>query len=203
MVKQIATVTGLILVVALVLCPVFLPAGVSKALVSVKSDLDHDGVTEEYSLDGEGITVREKDQVLWKSPDAWKVQAFAIGDLDNDGSVNLAVSLWKKGSFGETLPFWHKGKDKSYKNHMFIYKLVDDNFKSVWCSSNLDNPIVSLTISDINGDGLNELIVEEGQYRKVFGERYALDENAPIKSTVWQWDQWGFRLKGPVDTMMP
>ena len=193
--RQVIILLGLVLIAALIIWPVFSPAGVSETLVNVKSDLDGDGITDEYSLKGDRITVWEKDRVLWKSPNAWRVQAFALGDVDNDGRMNLAVSLWKQGSFGETLPFWHKGKDKSYKNHLFIYKLVDDSFKPVWCSSNLDHPIVSLTISDINSDGLNELIVEEGQYRKVFGERYSLDESAPMRSTVWQWDQWGFWLK--------
>jgi len=47
----------------------------------------------------------------------------------------------------------------------------------------------------VEGNGLNELVVQEGQYRKVDGERYALDSKAPVRTTVWQWEEWGFRLK--------
>lgn len=65
--------------------------------------------------------------------------------------------------------------------------------KQVWCSSDLDCPIVSLTVQDIDEDDLFELIVEEGKYRKITGERYTLDRFAQVQTTVWRWDEWGFR----------
>lgn len=76
----------------------------------------------------------------------------------------LVFSLWKKGSFGKIRPFWHTGDNDSYKNHLFVYKLEEDIFKPVWCSSDLDRPILSIDILDINDDGLYELVVNEGQY---------------------------------------
>jgi hypothetical protein len=176
----------------------FFHAGGSRSPIRAEGDLDSDGKTEEYLLSDGCMSVKEGNQVLWKSPDDWDVRSFALGDVDNDGEANLAVSLWKQGSFGTSLPFWHKGEDVSYKNHLFLFKLVNGNFKSVWCSSNLDYPIASLEICDVNGDNINELVVEEGSYRKVFGERYALDADALTRRTILQWDQWGFtRLEAP------
>lgn len=166
--------------------------GDSFAMVRAEGDLDDDGRTEEYSLEDGVLTVREEAESLWKSPSDWHVDSFALGDADNDGTANLVMCLWKKGSFGEIRPFWHTGEDDSYKNHLFVYKLEGDTCKPVWCSSDLDRPILSLAIRDVNGDGLNELAVEEGQYRKAAGGRYAADPDAPALTTVWQWDEWGF-----------
>ncbi|PKM79612.1 MAG: hypothetical protein CVU89_17350 [Firmicutes bacterium HGW-Firmicutes-14] len=156
-------------------------------------DLDGDGMTEEYILADHRLTVREGDKYLWQSPGDWRIDNFALGDVDNDGTVNLVMTLWKTGSFGSVKPFWQTAEDTSYKNHLFVYRLKNKAMKQVWCSSDLDRPIVSFTIRDVDGDG-QSLVVEEGKYRKISGERYALDKKAPVRTTVWRWDEWGFRL---------
>ena len=162
--------------------------------LSASGDLDGDGKTEEYILKHHVLTVKEGSQELWESPSNYCVDSFALDDVDNDGKINLVISLWKNGSFGKYRPFWHTGKDKDYKNHLFVYRLQDDTVRPVWCSSNLDRPILAFSIQDVNGDGLNELIVKEGTYKKISGEKYAPDLNGPIWTAVWQWDEWGFRL---------
>ena len=172
-------------------------AGGSGSPVTMIKDLDGDGDMEQYLLEGNCLTVREAGEFLWRSSPGWQVDSFSLEDADNDGTLDLTFSLWKRGSFGPYRPFWHQGADISYKNHLFVFKMVDNTFKEVWCSSNLDRPIAFFTIEDMNGDGLNELIVEEGMYRKVNGERYALDTEAPVRTTVWQWQEWGFREISP------
>lgn len=157
-------------------------------------DLDGDGITEEYSLVDHCLTVREGEEELWQSPRDWRVDYFVLGDVNNDGMINMVMTLWKKGSFGSVKPFWLTGEDADYKNHLFVYRLKNKTMKQVWCSSDLDRPIVSLTIRDWDGDGLNELVVEEGQYRKIDGEHYTLDTNAQVRTTVWRWDEWGLSL---------
>lgn len=160
--------------------------------VSLMADLNEDSIMEQYLLEKGHLTVSEGEQHLWQTPGEWHVDCFALEDVDNDGVPNLTLSLWKQGSFGSQKPFWHDGKDISYKNHLFVFKMVDNTFKEVWCSSNLDRPIVSFSIQDMDGDGLNELVVQEGEYRKVYGERYTLDTDSPIRTTVLQWQEWGF-----------
>lgn len=160
----------------------------------ISADLDRDGMTEEYLLIDHCLTIREGEKDLWQSPGDWRVDNFVLGDVNNDGTVNLVISLWKTGSFGTVKPFWQTVEDVGYKNHLFVYRLKDKVMKQVWCSSDLDCPIVSLTVQDIDEDDLFELIVEEGKYRKITGERYTLDRFAQVQTTVWRWDEWGFRL---------
>lgn len=158
------------------------------------ADLDGDGITEEYSLAGHCFTVREGEKELWQSPPDWRVDNFVLEDADNDGELDIVITLWKKGSYGSLKPFWLKGEDDAYKNHLFVYRLKNKAMKQVWCSSALDQPIISLRIRDWDGDGLNELVVREGQYRRIDGENYGLDTNARVRTSVWRWDEWGFSL---------
>lgn len=169
--------------------------GNSKAITRAAGDLDGDGKAEEYSLIANTLSVSEGEKDIWKSLPDYRVDSFVLEDVDNNGTVNLVISLWKKGSFGEMRPFWHSGKDADYKNHLFVYKLQENTFQPVWCSSELDCPILSFTIRDINGDGRNELVVEEGQYKKVSGAMYAPDPDGIVRTTVWQWEEWGFVLR--------
>lgn len=159
------------------------------------ADLDGDGAAEEYCLANHFLSIREGEKILWRSPPDWRIDNLALGDINNDGQANMVITLWKTGSFGPVRPFWQEAEDRSYKNHLFVYRLTDNVLRAVWCSSDLDRPIVSLTIRDVEGDGLNELVVQEGEYRKVAGERYAPASWAPVRTTVWQWEEWGFRLK--------
>lgn len=157
-------------------------------------DLDGDGTQEEYLLVDHSLTSKEGEEYLWRTPTAWQVDSFALGDIDNDGTVNLVFTLWKTGSFETVKPFWQTGKDAGYKNHLFVYRLKDKNMEQVWCSSDLDRPVISFSIRDVDGDGKNELVIKEGQYRKVSGERYTLGNRALARTHIWHWDEWGFRL---------
>jgi hypothetical protein len=195
MVKRICLVAVPIILSLILAVWVFSDQGGSASPVRGTGDLDGDGRIEEYLLADHRLRVQEEGQFIWQSPPEWSVDHFVLGDVDNDGTVNLAISLWKTGSFGEIKPFWQTGEDTSYKNHLFILKFTGDTFKPVWCSSDLDCPMVSFAICDVNGDGLNELVVEEGRYRKVRGNKYTLDAAAPLRTTVWQWEEWGFSRK--------
>ncbi len=186
---------GAVLVLLLMFFPLLFGSGVPDSPIRVEGDLDGDGNTEEYFLQEGSLTVTEGEEELWASPPDWHVDSFVLADADNDGRVELVMSLWKEGSFGEIHPFWHTDEDISYKNHLFVYMLERNTMKPVWCSSELHRPILSFSIYDADGDRLNELVVEEGQYRKTAQNRYAADRSKPAQTTVWRWEEWGFRLQ--------
>ena len=192
MVNRMLNRVGMTLAFLLITAVMFSAPVDSASSVRASGDLDGDGKAEEYALEHGVLSVKEGEQTLWKSPEDWNVDGFSLGDADNDGTDNLVFSLWKTGCFGNSKPFWHEGEDVSYKNHLFVYKLEGDGFEPVWCSSDLYRPILSFDMKDIDGDGLNELTVEEGYYKKVAGDRYTTDPNAKTRTTVWQWEEWGF-----------
>ncbi|WP_324822413.1 hypothetical protein [Sinanaerobacter sp. ZZT-01] len=182
----------LLLLIIFLFCP-----GSKNSLphIYAEEDLNGNGIKEEYFLSNHTLSVKEADKEIWKTPQNYYVDSFSLGDINHDGNMNLVISLWKKGSFGELKPFWHTEKDEDYKNHLFVYQMQDSTFKSVWCSSNLDRPILFFEIKDQDEDGLNELIVEEGVYKKMIGNYYTPNTNGTTRTAVWKWDEWGFSLQ--------
>ncbi|NLL20550.1 MAG: hypothetical protein GX263_02260 [Firmicutes bacterium] len=149
---------------------------------SRKYDLDRDGVQESYILRDGSVTVKDGSRIIWQSEDDWWVDYLFLGDANNDGVLELNLLVWKEGSFGPYKPFWVEEEDLSVKNHLFIFKLEKGNFKPVWQSSNLAHPNYRAALSDIDGDGENELVAFEGSYT----------DPKQTEVTLWKWNGWGF-----------
>ncbi len=152
---------------------------------SETGDLDADGSAENYILDQNKLTVTENDMIIWQSNDDWQIDDFALADSNNDGVIDLNLSVWKSGNFGTSKPFWIEENDPSIENHFFVLDLRNDQIKPVWQSSSLAVPNCEFLIADVNGDGQNELIVIEGRYDR-------LNECEGKHLAVWKWNQWGF-----------
>jgi len=145
-------------------------------------DLNGDGLPEKYILRDGIITVWAGSRLLWQSPQNWWVDYFFLGDVNNDGTTKLNLSVWKEGNFGSCRPFWVEENDKSVKNHLFIFKLDGENLKPVWQSSNLDCPNYWAGLIDPDKSGENKMIVLEGSYT----------DPQKRKITLWKWNGWGF-----------
>jgi len=159
------------------------------------ADLNEDGVLEHYTLKEGVLSVMEDSTEIWRSPEGTRVQHFAIGDIDGDGRDDLAISLWRRGSFGRHKPFWHTEADDAFQNHLFIYHMREGVLRPMWCSSALRKPIASLSIDQ--GEQGPTLTVWEGQYKKPYGKTYALDETHGYEELTWRWSEWGFVLVQP------
>ncbi len=165
--------------------PCGFPNGSTKGYGTIQGrqyDLDGDGVFERYILQKGRLTVRSGPDVLWRTPEDWWVDQFFIGDITNDGNLKLGLSVWKEGSFGPYKPFWIEKDDTAVKNHLFIFRLEEDEFKPLWQSSNLDYPIDHAALIEPGGDGKVKLMVRESSYTD--------PERSEV--TLWEWKDWGF-----------
>ena len=111
------------------------------------------------------------------------VEEVILGDFTNNGTEDVGIYLWKEGNYGDSLPFWVEENDKSYQQHLFIIERTGkQSYKSVWNSSNLPYINMKTYLTDLDKDGLNEIVVLEKPYGK-----------AQKTVAIWQWDNWGFK----------
>jgi len=149
------------------------------------ADLDNDSVSEDYNLKNGRLTITENEKMVWQSPSDWWIDDFILADSNNDGILDINLSLWKSGSFGTSKPFWLKKNDMSVKNHFFVLDFVNNTVRQIWSSSNLSEPNCEFKIADVDNDKKNDLIVIEGDYSQK-------PECKGNYVAVWKWNDWGF-----------
>lgn len=146
----------------------------------VEIDINDDGVFEKGYIKN-GIAYLGD----FKSDPSWDVVQIIGGDFDNNGTTDFGLSLWKKGNYGRSKPFWVLENDDSYKMHLFLYTWRDGKIQALWHSSNLPKKNLDLKLEDVDGDNKNELIAKEKDYSSWFGD---------VTIGVWKWYGWGFEL---------
>ncbi|MFH1601973.1 MAG: hypothetical protein ABIB61_03405 [Candidatus Shapirobacteria bacterium] len=149
------------------------------------ADLDNNSSPETYCLENGRLTIKENTKTVWQSPLEWQIDDFVIEDSNNDGVLDINLSLWKPGNFGTSRPFWVEENDMSVKNHFFVLDFINGSTKQIWGSSSLSEPNCEFQIADIDNDGKNDLIVIEGDYSQ------KPDCNGNYLA-VWKWNGWGF-----------
>ncbi|MFA5886207.1 MAG: hypothetical protein WC863_00320 [Patescibacteria group bacterium] len=150
-----------------------------------QANLNNNDLPEIYALANGRLTITENTQIIWQSSNDWWVDNFILADANNDGIIDINLSVWKSGNFGPSQPFWVKNDDLSVKNHFFIFDLIAEKVEPLWQSSNLTVPNCEFAVTDIDKDGQNDLIVIEGNYTQTpecHGDYIAL----------WKWNDWGF-----------
>lgn len=125
-------------------------------------------------------------KVVLKTPSAWQVKHVLTADFDSDKREELALVVWKKGSFGKDKPFWISENDKSYSDHLFLYQYKDSKLVPFWHSSRLEKPICQISIDDIDNNGKTDLVVWEGEYKE---NTFSCKDT---EKTFWHWNGWGF-----------
>ena len=150
-----------------------------------EADLDGDGEAEKIILSEGKVQVLKNGKIIWQSDSAWQIDNLILADLNCDGKTEINMSLWKKGSYGDDLPFWLEENTEEWGSHLFIYGWRKGKISPFWCSSTLETPIKEMAAGDIDGDGKPELAILEGDYdnpKNDCAERLA----------VWSWNGWGF-----------
>lgn len=125
-------------------------------------------------LESRKIFVHDKSGVeVAASPDEWLVQGMEACDVDHDGACELVLLSWRKGSFGNSRPFWDKSTDDAWTQHVFIVRPEEGQLTPVWMSSKLGMEIVSL---EANESAQILLTHRDGT------------------QTLWEWGSWGLAL---------
>lgn len=126
----------------------------------------------EHDQGEEWVTIVQDGSQVWRSPPQWRVLDLALGDPNDDGRFELILALQKPASNG------------GYTSHPFILGFRGGSYKDVWGGSAVSDPIRELELGDLDGDGIQELVVLE---ERGDGSRQAV--------TIWRWNGWGFSLE--------
>jgi hypothetical protein len=133
-------------------------------------DLTGDGVPEEVRLEDEQVAVYEGGVEVWRGLPEWRVVDLAVGDPNDDGRGEIVLALWKEDAEGVR------------RSHPFIIGHRGGTYRVLWGGSALPVPIHRVALSDLDGDGVQELLVLEEQ------------ENGEQAVAAWRWHGWGFSL---------
>lgn len=141
-------------------------------------DINADGKGDKLFVENKVARLIIENQEVFSSNPEYDVKEVFCKDFDNDNKPEIALSLWKKGNFGNSKPFWIKENDDSYKMHLFLYKYENGKIKPFWHSSNLARQ--NLKLFPIN----KGFIAIEKSY-----ENFLFSISMPI------WKSWGFEIE--------
>lgn len=151
-----------------------------------RADLDGDGKEEKIIWQEGKISVFRGEEKIWEQDSSWLTTDYALGDFNQDGFLELALALWKKGDYAAGSPLEISENKEHWASHLFLYNFREGEGKIVWGSSILPRPILELAAGDANRDGVAELVVLEGNYNEPYGK-------VASNLAILQWDAWGFK----------
>lgn len=140
-----------------------------------------------------GLTISSRSG-NWQSPAGWTVQQAAWTDLnhDNQPEVTLLVRRpFEPWPVDKVLPYG--GRIQSHQDasgqssHIILIGWKKDHWGEIWAGSALARPVRSFIAADLDRDGIQEMLVREGNYQDV-------DPAAASTLAVWQWNGFGFDL---------
>ncbi len=134
-------------------------------------DLTGDGVPEQVRRVGEQVVVYGDGGEVWRGLPEWRVVDLALGDPNDDGRGEILLALWKRNAEG--VP----------RSHPFIIGYREGANRLLWGGSAVADPIHEVELGDVDGDGVQELVVLEEQ-----------GDGLNRAVSVWRWHGWGFSL---------
>lgn len=174
----------------------FQSADFSTHLLPVKKQTQMDGF--DVCMDNVQETVslrlcgKVSGELLWQSPENWRVKEAFFSDLNRDGMDELTLLVWRPFQpwpVDRFLP--HGGRIADFHNrsgescHLILIGMGEGKIRELWAGSAMADPIHDLTAMDLDGDGKQELAALE----------YAYDhEPTAADIVIWRWNGFGFSL---------
>lgn len=137
-------------------------------------DLKGDGVPERIVIRDQRLSVYEDGRETYRTIPLWKVVDAALGDPNQDGRFEVIMLVWKQDE--PNLPM---------TTHPFVLGWRRGKYQVIWGGSATLKPLQALTVGDLDGDRLDELITLER-------EPGALPCDPSVRVVVLGWNGWGF-----------
>lgn len=133
-------------------------------------DLTGDGVPETVRQEGERVVVFQDGTAVWRSPAEWRVVDVALGDPNDDGRYEIMLAIWRRDGAGYE------------RSQPYIVGYRGGAYELLWGGRPVVDPIQELELGDVDGDGIEELVV-----------LVQAPEGTAV--AVWQWQGWTFSLQ--------
>lgn len=157
----------------------FLPAWISWQECEQNLDLDKNGTVETLILRQRQLKISNDTTLLYQTDASWFVSDVLVGDINHDGNQEIICLLWKRGSFGNSRPFWIKQDDIHFSQHIFIWTMQEGHIQPIWQSSAIDFEIALISLND---------------------KQQVCCTTADGKKSCWAWLSWGLARIDTEDT---
>jgi hypothetical protein len=115
-----------------------------------------------------------------------------MADVTGDGAVECALLVWRPWRdwpvqrwLPTDSPLTDFRDAQGDSCHVILLDPADG--REIWAGSALPTPLVALDVGDVDGDGRNEVVTLEGDYRVGRGGHASHVD-------VWRWNGFGFTL---------
>ena len=126
------------------------------------------------------VTIKDSKQdktstLIWTSGDDLRVQDILLSDLDSDGKEEVIALVWKKGKYGNAMPFWVSQNDTGISQHIFIYDIQNDGTTTQkWFASDIGTEIRRMKLMEKN-------------------QTILLTETVEGDNDLWKWESFGLK----------